>query len=103
MQVWYVVPPGAHQPFLSSLQQQMGLPAAQLSTAAAMCAVKTLLPLLPAQAVRALGVRRLVQKPGDIILTCPVRWLAPCLRGVVVFVFVLLLLMFVVCDFVYAY
>lgn len=48
----------------------MGLPG--LSKAAGLAAAKTLLPLLPAEAVSQLGVRRLLQKPGDIVLTCPV-------------------------------
>jgi hypothetical protein len=76
LQLWYVVPPAQHQRFGAALQQHMGLP--DLSTAAGLAAVKTLLPLLPAEAVRALGVRRLLQKPGDIVLTCPV---SECLGG----------------------
>jgi hypothetical protein len=47
----------------------MGL---DLSTAAGLTAVKTLLPLLPSDTLKQLGVRRLVQKPGDMVLTCPV-------------------------------
>jgi hypothetical protein len=74
LQLWYIVPPARHQEFISKLQQLMGLP--DLATAAGLTAVKTLLPLLPAAAIRELGVRRLLQRPGDIILTCPVSCLA---------------------------
>lgn len=70
LQLWYIVPPAQHQRFVAALQQHMGLP--DLSTAASLAAVKTLLPLLPSEAVRKLGARRLLQKPGDIVLTCPV-------------------------------
>lgn len=70
LQLWYIVPPSQHQAFILRLQQLMGLNS--LATAGGLTAVKTLLPLLPAEAVRELGVRRLVQRPGDIILTSPV-------------------------------
>jgi hypothetical protein len=67
--LWYVVPATKHQQLISTLQQHMGL---DLSTAAGLTAVKTLLPLLPPDALKQLGVRRLLQKPGDMVLTCPV-------------------------------
>lgn len=70
VQVWYIVPPSQHQHFVRTLQQHMKLP--DLSTAAGLAAVKTLLPLLPPGTLRDLGVRRILQKPGDIVLTCPV-------------------------------
>lgn len=69
LQVWYVVPPAKHQQLISTLQQHMGV---DLSMAAGLTAVKTLLPLLSPDALKQLGVRRLVQKPGDMVLTCPV-------------------------------
>jgi hypothetical protein len=69
LQLWYIVPPSQHQQLISTLQQHMGL---DLSTAAGLTAVKTLLPLLPPDTLKQLGVRRLVQKPGDMVLTCPV-------------------------------
>jgi hypothetical protein len=72
------MPPARHQEFIAKLQQTMGLP--NLATAAGLTAVKTLLPLLPAAAMKELGVRRLLQRPGDIILTCPVSSL--CFGGV---------------------
>jgi hypothetical protein len=71
LQVWYVVPPGKHQAFVRALAGLMG-PRVSLSSAAAYAASKVLLPLLPPQHVMELGVRRIVQKPGDIVMTAPV-------------------------------
>lgn len=72
--MWYIVPPSNQQQFVKALQRLMGLSEGTegLSTAAALAASKVLLPLLPPDEVERLGVRRIVQQPGDIVLTCPV-------------------------------
>lgn len=73
-QLWYIVPPAKQQQFVKALQRLMGKPEGLegMSTAAALAASKVLLPLLPPDEVERLGVRRIVQRPGDIVLTSPV-------------------------------
>lgn len=66
MQVWYSVPHRNHQRFLAWLTEQLG------PQAVGLCAIKTLLPLLPADVVREFEVQRIVQQPGELILTAPV-------------------------------
>ena len=66
-QVWYVVPPGRYREFMAQLKQLYPtIPDAAI-------ALKMLLPLLPPSVVQGLGVRRLVQNPGEAVFTAPVR------------------------------
>jgi hypothetical protein len=71
--VWYVVPPANADAFLAAVRGRGGLPPARRPLAAALLATKRLRAELPPEALRELGVRRVVQMPGDIVLTAPVR------------------------------
>jgi hypothetical protein len=66
---WYVVPPGAAHAFVEAVRDAM--PPAQRPYAAALLGTKRLHVTLAPEALRRLGVRRIVQLPGDIVLTAP--------------------------------
>ena len=68
--VWYVLPSDASvDDFLSALAE--ALPPPKRAHAAALLGTKRMRVSLPAEALRALGARRFVQQPGDIVLTAP--------------------------------
>jgi hypothetical protein len=71
--VWYVVPTAAADAFVAAVRDRGSLPPSRRPLAAALLATKRLRAELPPEVLRELGVRRVVQQPGDIVLTAPVR------------------------------
>lgn len=65
VQLWYIIPASKEAAFLQYLKEA-------IPNGVGLSYIKQLLPQIPLAQMAALGAVRIVQKPGQAIVTCPV-------------------------------
>jgi hypothetical protein len=68
-QIWYIIPADKEAAFLEYIRET-------LPNGVGLSYIKQLLPQIPRAQMAALGAVRIVQKPGQAVITCPVGPLA---------------------------
>ena len=65
LQIWYMIPADKGPAFLQYLRET-------IPNGVGLSYIKQLLPRIPLDKMDALGAVRIVQKPGQAVITCPV-------------------------------
>ena len=65
VQIWYIIPASKEAVFLQYLKEA-------IPNGMGLSYIKQLLPQIPLAQMAALGAVRIVQKPGQAVVTCPV-------------------------------